>query len=346
MATPDERTAQHTLVLEHLEELSSVDVDGLARRDELGQLHLAPAVEHIRSLLEFARQLEGRDLSRLPTPVLQRTAQALNAIRTRIKEVEEFSLDQANPSQARANLLQTIENSYDGVLEPLLLPLSYTATQAADLARIESEALQHRDALSNELAKAKQQIDKSLADAKQTLAAIKETAGEAGVAEEANHFARARTQFAETAQRWLYGTIGAAAVTLVVAAVFLATAVFGWFTPETVAESIQYTISKVIVLSVLSFGVLWSAKNYRSMKHNEVLSKHREDALGTFRAFVEGTSDPLIKDAILVQAAQSAFGGRATGFDPQEAEPTGANPFIDIFGRGLPSARDLSDGGS
>jgi hypothetical protein len=72
MPMPQERQAQHQLVQDHLEALATVDAQALARTSELCQLNLAPTVPHIEGLLEFVKQLEGRDLSRLPTPILQK----------------------------------------------------------------------------------------------------------------------------------------------------------------------------------------------------------------------------------------------------------------------------------
>ena len=62
----------------------------------------------------------------------------------------------------------------------------------------------------------------------------------------------------------------------------------------------------------------------------------------TFRAFVEGTSDKRVKDAILLQAAQAAFVGRPTGFDTAEKEFQTISPVVEILGKTIPQG---SDGG-
>ena len=56
----------------------------------------------------------------------------------------------------------------------------------------------------------------------------------------------------------------------------------------------------------------------------------------TFRAFVEGTADDRVKDAILLQAAQAAFAGRPTGFDSPEKDSPTINPVVEILGKSLP----------
>ena len=53
----------------------------------------------------------------------------------------------------------------------------------------------------------------------------------------------------------------------------------------------------------------------------------------TFRAFVEGSGDQQIKEAILLQAAQAAFVNRPTGFEGQEKESQTINPVVEILGK-------------
>ena len=105
------------------------------------------------------------------------------------------------------------------------------------------------------------------------------------------------------------------------------------YAPPTTAVAIQYVVSKIILLSTLSFGIFWCARNYMASKHNETLNKHRANALMTFRAFVEGSDDSTIKDAILLQTSQAAFSNRPTGYEKQEKESQAINPVVEILGK-------------
>jgi hypothetical protein len=107
------------------------------------------------------------------------------------------------------------------------------------------------------------------------------------------------------------------------------------YEPATIPAAIQYVVAKVIVLSTLSIGVFWCARNHKAQKHNEVLNSHRANALMTFRAFVEGTGDERIKDAILLHAAQAAFASRATGFDTPDTDAQTINPVVEIIGKSV-----------
>lgn len=108
-----------------------------------------------------------------------------------------------------------------------------------------------------------------------------------------------------------------------------------YYKPTSLQEVIQYIVTKVILLSTLSFGIFWCARNYKAEKHNQTLNQHRANALMTFRAFVEGTDDVRVKDAILIQAAQAVFTPRPTGFDSPEKEAQAISPIVEILGKSI-----------
>ena len=59
---------------------------------------------------------------------------------------------------------------------------------------------------------------------------------------------------AAVAKKWLTATIWSTGVTLIVAIVFVV--ISFKYTPGSTAEAIQYVVSKIILLSTLSFGIL------------------------------------------------------------------------------------------
>jgi len=131
----------------------------------------------------------------------------------------------------------------------------------------------------------------------------------------------------------MIATIASASVTFIVATFFVILSFK--YTPSSTAEAIQYIVSKLILLSTLSFAIYWCSKNYRSSKHNETLNKHRANALMTFKAFVEGSNDNQVKDAILLHAAQAAFVNRQTGYESQEKDTQSINPVVEILGKSV-----------
>lgn len=331
MATSEQREATRKEVSELLTSMVNISPSDFARADLGDSLSFQESVSDLALMIEPLQELAVRDLGHLSFQQLERIKKAAGIVRERTDEISNFDLATLTgaPMEARNQILQRLQEAPDQVLELLSLPLALTNAQTINWAEYTSEIETYRETM-REAAEASQgALSRYQAEASTALTAIKNIAGEAGVAEHATYFETASMTHAGTAKTWLRATIAAAAVTFVVAIGFLLMA-FYWV-PETVPQTIQYTIAKLIILSVLSFATVWAASNYRAARHNELVNGHRRDALGTFRAFVEASEDPQVRDAILLQAAQAIFVGRTTGFDSDEAAPTMAVPLMEMI---------------
>ena len=339
MATHEQRQEKLSEAQSQLKAMDAVDENSLDRTSELSpDINFAQAVPYFAEMLDICRQLNQRDLSRLPSTQLDGITRACTTLNSHVKKIRDFDLNQNTPGDVCKATIKQIKDGYDAIMDPLLLPLAFTATQATDYSKIEREAKGHFATIEAESKKIKKFIEQAKIDAESALAAVKEQAAEAGVSSNAQIFIKDAEAHAELANKWMKATIGTAALTLIVAVIALIVALN--YHPATTAAAIQYIVAKLVVLSTLSFGIFWCARNYKSQKHNETLNKHRANALMTFRAFVEGTSDDRVKDAILLQASQAAFSGRPTGFDSREKENQTINPVVEILGKTIPKSID------
>lgn len=332
MATPEERNERIEEAKKLLEELAAQKATSLARTEELSRdINFSDAVPSFEEMLDIAKQLNQRSIDRLAHNQIIQIITACTNLKNLINRVKEFTLNQNTPADVCKSIIQEVKNAYDAIMEPLTVPLAFTATQATDYAKIEREAKGYLTTMKKEAEAFKKMLESYKVDAEKALQAVKDQAAEAGVATNAQIFLTDSENHAKTAKKWLTATIWASIITLVVAVIFVLISFI--YKPESTAVAIQYVVSKLILLSTLSFGIFWSARNYKSSKHNETLNKHRANALMTFRAFVEGSSDQQIKEAILLQAAQAAFVNRPTGFEVQEKESQIVNPVVEILGR-------------
>ncbi len=339
MAIPEQRREKLETVMTALANLAGVDPNSLARSSDLSpDINFKDAVPHFEEMLDLCKQLNQRDISRLTTQQLDAITNACKTLATHIKQVQDFDLNQNTPGDVCTSIIEQIKNAYDGVMNPLLLPLAFTATQATDYAKIEREAKGYHTTMKAESEKLAMFIGTARRDAESALAAVKEQAAEAGVSTNAQIFLRDAENHAALAGKWMLATIVMGLITFVAAVVSVVVAIN--YQPADTAAAIQYVVAKLIVLSTLSFAMLWCARNYKAQKHNETLNKHRANALMTFRAFVEGTSDERVKDAILLQASQAAFSGRHTGFNAQEKDTQTINPIVEMLGKTLPKTID------
>lgn len=332
MATEETRKNQREHVRGLLKSLASTDASSLARDHELGsEINFTAAVPHFEQMFDVCRQLEDRDIARLSLNALSRVGGALDTLSTLVEEVQSFTMDQANPANACREINAKVAQAYDDFMDPMIVPLAFTATQETDYQKIEREAKGLLAQVQAEAEILTSFMKETRESATAALQAVQEQAAKAGVASNAQIFENISTNHKNAAKNWLVWTVVMSAVTLTFTVATLVTVFY--YTPPDLPTGIQYVVAKLLVLSALSFLVFWSARNYKSEKHNETLNRHRANALMTFKAFYEGSDDSRVKDAILLQAAQAAFSPRPTGFDSVESETSQLNPVVDVLGR-------------
>jgi Asp-tRNA(Asn)/Glu-tRNA(Gln) amidotransferase C subunit len=189
MATPEEREKKAGEVKKELDELAKIDAKSLARTEDLSRdVNFAAAVPLFENMLNIIRQLQTRDISRLSTTHLNSIQTSCNRITDLIKKVREFTLNQNTPVDVCNNIVIEISNAYDIVMEPLTIPLAFTATQATDYARLEREAKGYHTNMKEEFDKFREDMKQFRTEAANALAAVKAQAAEAGVSTTAHIF--------------------------------------------------------------------------------------------------------------------------------------------------------------
>lgn len=332
MATIIEREKTIDDVSDLLSELSEIDAKTLGRTDELSRtINFEKTVPIFTEYLSIIKELNDRDIYRLSSQQAEKIRQSCNILNGLIKEVQGFDMNQNTPGDICNAIILKVENSYDQIMDPLIVPLAFTATQATDYAKIEREAKGYNITIKAEHDKLIEFIEQSKTNAEKALNAVRDLAAEAGVSTNAQVFIQNSTNYETASQNWFKATIWTSGATFIAALAFLITSFL--YTPATIPESIQYIVSKIIVLSSLSFGIYWSVRNYKSNKHNQTLNQHRANALQTFQSFYEGSDNPQVKNAILLQAANAAFSSRPTGYDSSEKELPTINPIVEILGK-------------
>jgi hypothetical protein len=334
MATPEQRKQKCDEAAKKLQQITAIDPRTLARTEDLSRdINFADALPYFQQVFDVMKQLRDRDISRLSAQMLDSINSACARVLDLINKVNQFTLNQNQPANVCKSIKTEIINSYDEVIDPLIVPLAFTATQATDYAKIEREAKGCHSTMMEQSANFMEDLKKIRDDANKALTAVQEQAAQAGVSTNAQIYLQTAKTHSDNAQRWLIATIVISAATFLAAVVFLYISFS--YKPATTAEAVQYVVSKIILLSTLSFGIFWCARNYKARKHNETLNYHRANALMTFRAFVEGTTDDRVKDAILLHAAHAAFAPRPTGFDSPDKEALAINPVVEVLGKSI-----------
>lgn len=121
--------------------------------------------------------------------------------------------------------------------------------------------------------------------------------------------------FGQRSARWLFATIGCLSLIVILSLAHILAIENGTFDGLSFEELIQINISKIFIATVLFYGLSICNKNYKINKHNEILNKHRKNALSSFQAFVDSpTADATTKNAVLLEATKTIYSAQQTGF--------------------------------
>jgi hypothetical protein len=272
-----------------------------------------------------------------------------------LTQFSQFKAFQQQPNaqfgtQERDARLRTFVTLFDQVFG--LISSVLAISQPERLAQYESEAKTSAENMTRFVEAQKKGFEDYRREAEkevsETIAKTKQAAQEVGITRYEVFFRTEANGHRKMATIWLVATVLLA----------VATGMVGWFNynrtlailqtavstapPAEAAGhtviTIQLTIAKLIMFSILFSAVLWAGRIYRAHRHNYVVNKHRQNALSTFEAFVKATEDGPTKNAVLLQATQCIFGPQTTGYLPQEKEsetPTQIFEFI----RGASSAK-------
>lgn len=318
------------------------------------------------------QQVLSRDLQKLPELYLNKVRDAANLFTSFVGELRSFSPTDGQAQSKRLELIRRAAIVFSEVCNEVNPALAmtepmHTAEAQEYLTRVRQEVLQTQTAIQNLVSRNQEMSDKLQKDvqnldvvakervgalvkdlgqettkaadeARRMLEGIREQAAKGVVARSAVVFAQEAKSQSKASNSWLIATIVASVALVLLAGGSLVFAL--WWPSTSTTQALQIGLAKIFILSGAFTVVLWCSRNYRAHRHNEVLNRHRENALNTFQLFVDGTNDSHVRDAILVQAANAAFGARSTGFDgPHHEDSAGINQVISLADRAMGSTR-------
>ncbi len=218
----------------------------------------------------------------------------------------------------RNNRGQRVESGFDDLRRQAIPLVGYLSWKDLRIEEIRENLDSVADASRAEARELTSEIERIKVEAESALSTIREAAAEQGVTQEAATFREAANRYSATSTRWLWTSVFAALVTIGAAfGLVLAWATDGQITD---AEVLQLVLVKAAMLAVLTYGTITAVRLYRSNVHLAAVNRHREDALRTFRSFVEGTESPETKDQVLLAAARAAFGQTSTGLISEKGD--------------------------
>lgn len=322
-----------------IEQIQGIDPKSVTRESALGPFALTEAVQPLQRLVRLFQQIPTAFISELPDQQAAGLRDYAFSVLSQIRELDEFDPKTLeSPAARQQQLIDSLTNSYDTIFNGIWHHIGYLSSRQRDFAAMEIEARAAIEAVRRESAALEASLQEKSESAENILNGIKAVAAETGVSQQAIHFSTESGLHETEAEKWQKRTLIVVGIIIVygIAALFLHKIPI--IAPANVYESVQLTVSKLAIFAVLFYALTLSAKNFLAHKHSQVVNKHRQNALATYKAIADAAHDTAGRDIVLSHAADCIFSPQDTGYLPNrraEASAEGA-PILQLLPRVQP----------
>ncbi|MBL6927722.1 MAG: hypothetical protein ISR44_01000 [Rhodospirillales bacterium] len=324
-------------IFELVGEIMGRNADDVLRNSKWGEYNFDDCREDLEVAYSVIRPLPELPMASLSQAHAQNIVNNLTMLRDAINNVMEFTVMQDTSEQIRNQLASALTEQAKAAWERIAPWIGYLFFQAGDVSEGLKKIAASQGHVDDALEKFLEHADYGQAQIKNAVAAAKEAAGTAGVGLFTKDFAKEATNRSTSADMWLGATAVFAIATGLVAFVFGSASKI----PEAIPALLQYTTMRVVILSLLFTGTIWCARMYKTNKHQQSVNKHRADALQTFQAFVEATTDPAVRDAVLMETTRSIFTITPSGYlGESDSSPNTGSKVIEIVKAASKAATD------
>lgn len=317
MPSPHPRVIAETRFTETLAEARKAKLEDFIQIERLGKegflAQFQPLAEDFLLLVDklWACNPHSVPLSHLQP--LENTLGKLLPLLHQTRNISPAGFEGLNGETVRNQIAGQINEFFQAVEKAAIpvIALSATGVSSEKMAAIEGDA----QAALNDISDFRLQAEAAAQSAAKA-------AAETGVSAEAKYFEELSKAHQWSAKIWLV-------LTLVTAVVIIVLALWHFYnpysiTPDTKWIVIQNIAAKLVILSTLSFVLVFFLRNYNTSRHNHIVNEHRAKALATFKAFVAGADkDEETKHAVLLQACQAIYRHQTSGYLRKDGDPGG-----------------------
>lgn len=309
-----------------LERVQNFDPTTLPRERDLGsELNFRDAVEPAQRIITLFRQLPIQYLIELPpnrqTDIKNHSDSFFNIL----TQIQKFDPKTPDAFGQRNNIINSLKNQYQPYFDALCNLIAYGSSRLRDFGALEREARAAMQSVNDRAAELTKELNTRKEEADKILTEVRRVAAEQGVSQQAIYFQTESAAHEKQARQWRTATIWIAVVLVAysIASIFLHK--WPWLQPTDTFSAVQLGVSKVLIFAVIAYMLILSARNFLSHKHNEIVNRHRQNALLTFNALVEAADKPDARDIVLTYAAACIFAPQETGYT---RPGSGASPEI------------------
>ncbi|MEH6756061.1 MAG: hypothetical protein V7676_00970 [Parasphingorhabdus sp.] len=317
-----------------LKRVQSFDVNSLIRSEELGKYAFRGVADPAQKIVNLFQILSAEHLEFFPEQQLDIIKNTADDFHKLLSSFLEFDVAHATPSvdEAQTALVESLKNKYQKVFNQLLPLISFAAARSQDYAALAQQAKKAFDDTTTNATTLMSELNSHNEAAETTLQEIRNVAAEQGVGKQAIHFKNEADDHATQSRIWMKRTMWASLVLglYAIASLFIHN-IPGTLTGE--YGAFQLAVSKVLIFGVITYIVVLFSRNFLSHEHNRIVNKHRQNALATFTALAEATSDAASSDIVLSHAASCIFSPQETGYTKGGGEGSEKVPGLQIIPR-------------
>jgi hypothetical protein len=317
-------------VTDRLEQMLSYSIEELTLEEELGtQFSFKEIEEYYVKIIDLFKKVKEVNLSEVPFNLLNAFNGQIKDAITYFEQAKNFNAAVNNSAHIRNSIITTIRDRYDDFFTHSVPILSIGLLNRNDLSVERSKMNQLIRDLETEKENSKKESEAKLDELDGIIENAKSFATQAGVSKHSSLFKSEADFHDEEAKKWLKYTVR---TLIAIALVAIGLAFLGLCYFKENNEIVQFTITKVVVLTALFYGLSITNRNYKAHKHNAIMNKHRQNALTTFETFSGAASaDDQTKNAVLLETTHSIFANQQTGYLKTEGDSESNNKIIEII---------------
>jgi hypothetical protein len=328
MATEAQHRQMSDQLSKKLNDFLAVKLEELTKEADLGyQLSFKKGEALFIKYLELFKKVNSVNLEIVPFNMLIGFNGQFDKAIALFNQVKLFAPNTANPVDLRDSILSALEVNYDNTYSTALPILNIGLLSTNDVSIEKARLGEVLKELETEKEKTKQESSKYLEEIQSLLTKSRQAAVEVGVAQHNMIFKEESDEHKRLSRVWLRWTI--------VVLIFTACIGFGFLfiRPSDMGAGflIQFTVTKIVILTSLFYTIAICTRNYKAHKHNSILNKHRQNALNTFETFSKAAgSDSQTKNAVLLEATHAIFSNQQTGYLNNDNDSDSPNKIIEI----------------
>jgi hypothetical protein len=303
-----------------LNSVKNFDVKQLPRVEELGlAFSFTNAVSVSSRMIKLYKSLPDTALENFPDATLQNISQYAATVTSIWDQMLNFDSTRQNAISERDSLIQQLEAHYIPQFNLFAPLIGFGAATNTDLSRIEVEAKSILTEIKKETDATVSQIKKTEIASQEVLQNIRANSAEMGVSQQAIHFSTEADRHFKLARWWQFATYVLGMILIGLASILIYNHDKPIFAANDAYEAAQLISSKFLIFITIGYLLSLSSRNFLSHKHNEVVNRHRQNALATYKAIADASDNEQSRDVILSHAANCIFAPQESGYIKQSA---------------------------